>query len=173
VFSIPTPYKIIVVIVLIIICTFGGYNHAKRVYKQQCENRILTFQNQLKDLKLELQKEQENIKERIVVEYVDKIKTIKEREYVYIKQIETVVPSQCELSSGWVSLHDFSATATNPDTTKTSDDSPSGVMDNQALATVVTNYSICQQNSAQLISLQKWIKESKAAVDEANSKKSK
>lgn len=162
--SIPTPYKIIGVAVLVISCTFAGYNHAKKIYKQQCENRMLTFQNQLKDLKIELQKEQENIKETIVVEYVDRVKTIREKEYVYVTQIETIVPSQCDLSSGWVHMHDASASGGDADTAGASDETPSGVKDNQALSVVAQNYSLCQQNAEQLRSLQEWINRTQDSI---------
>jgi hypothetical protein len=49
-----------------------------------------------------------------------------------------------------------------------SDKSTSGIMDNAALAVVLTNYRVCHNNKQQLISLQNWFTESKTAFDANN-----
>ena len=54
------------------------------------------------------------------------------------------------------------------DPQKTTDDTDSIVKDNQALGTVLANYSVCLQNAQQLVSLQSWILETKASVDKQN-----
>jgi hypothetical protein len=77
---------------------------------------------------------------------------------------------QHDMSNGWVELHDAAARLANPDAILASDKSPSGVMDNSALAVVISNYAIAHENKQQLISLQKWITDNKAAIDAANLK---
>jgi len=43
-------------------------------------------------------------------------------------------------------------------------------MDNAALAVVLTNYRVAHENKQQLISLQKWITDNRAAIEAANLK---
>jgi hypothetical protein len=72
-----------------------------------------------------------------------------------------------------VFLHDTSATSSDADPTRSSDASPSGIKDNEALLTIFNNYSRCEQNAQQLISLQKWISDNKTAIDEMAKKEKK
>jgi hypothetical protein len=72
--------------------------------------------------------------------------------------------------------HNASASGRDADTTRSSDGTPSGVKDNQALGVVIQNYSICQQNAEQLRSLQEWISRTQTSTQElqiANEKKRK
>ena len=167
---IPLPYRIALaaalVTALVVTPYWYGYNKAATKYK----NEIAQLVTDATLLQSKLDAEIANIKVEIVTEYVDRVEVVKEKEYVYIKQAATVVPNQCELSDGWVYLHDASARGTDADTTRSADDSPSGVEDNQALGRVVENYSICEQNAEQLIALQKFVREAQAAVEEANRK---
>jgi hypothetical protein len=67
-----------------------------------------------------------------------------------------------------VHVHDSSAKGTLPDSTGSSDETSSGVRDNQALETVVSNYSTCQQTAEQLKALQEWIRENNKIIEGAN-----
>jgi len=69
-----------------------------------------------------------------------------------------------------VYTHDASATNGDADATRASDASPSGIKDNEALFTIISNYSRCMQNSEQLIGLQRWVDDNKRAVEESNKK---
>lgn len=171
---IPLPYRIAISVALVTALVVGpfwyghtkGYDKAETKYKGQIE-QLVTDATLLQS---KLDAEIANIKVEIVTEYVDRVRTVKEKEYVYIKQAADVVPNQCELSDGWVYLHDASARGYDADTTRSSDDSPSGVEDNQALGRVVENYSTCEENRQQLIALQQFVREAQAAVEEANRK---
>jgi len=172
---IPPQYKLLAYL-LIVVAIFGagswtGYKVTANHYTAVIATMKLEAE-QLKTKQAELQAalatEIANVKERIVTVYVDKIKIVKEKEYVYRDQATNVVPSQYELSNGWVSLHDSSARGVDADATSSADGTPSGVKDNQALATVVENYGSCQANAEQLTSLQQYVREAKKAVDAAN-----
>ena len=117
-----------------------------------------------------MEKKNSEISTEVVTQYVDRVNTIREKEYVYRDIAKTVVPSQSVLSNGWVFTHDISATGSDADATRSSDASSSGIADNQALFTIVGNYATCQANSEQLIALQKWIADNKEAIDELNKK---
>lgn len=169
---IPLPYRIAIGAALVAAILIGpfwyghtkGYDKAETKYKTQIEQLVTDS----KLLQSKLDAEIANIKVEIVTEYIEKVEVVKEKEYVYIKQAADVVPNQCELSSGWVYLHDATARSAHADSTRSADDSPSGVEDNQALGRVVENYSICEQNREQLIALQNFVREAEKAVEDAN-----
>lgn len=119
----------------------------------------------------ELENKQTEVTTKVVTEYVDRVKTVKQKEYVYVEQAKNGVPQQSIMSTGWVYLHDSSARGKDADATRASDAAPSSIGDNQALAVVVTNYSRCIQQAHQLESLQNWISEQKKAIDESNEKR--
>ena len=164
---IPLPYRILGVI-LVIIAIFGfGYakglsvgNNKIRLFKAEAEAQYEKMQHEL-----EIAKNKVNTK--IVTEYVDKI--------VYVtkwrtKNVEIVkeVPSNCELSNGWVHVHDASAEGHDADSTGATDATSSGIKDTEALETVVDNYGSCAANTEKLKAWQKWYTEQKVEVDRIN-----
>jgi hypothetical protein len=112
-----------------------------------------------------LERKNSAISTQVVTEYVDRTNTIREKEYVYLDAAKNSVPSQHDMSNGWVYTHDISATSGDADSTRASDASPSGITDTTALVGIITNYSRCQQNAEQLRQLQQWIIQNKEAVD--------
>jgi hypothetical protein len=118
----------------------------------------------------ELERKNSAISTEVVTEYVDRTNTIREKEYVYLDAAKNSVPSQSVMSNGWVFTHDISASASDANAARSSDASPSGIKDTDALIGIIRNYAICQSNSVQLTELQRWINENKAAVDELNKK---
>jgi len=161
---IPLPYKIIAFI--IIIGGALGLGYSKGLEKSKLE--IAKFEAKANEKIAALEKQNGEISNKVVTEYVDRVKTIKEKEYVYVKQAENSVPSQHDMSNGWVYLHDSSAKGLPAVPARVSDERPSGVKDNIALGTIASNYSVCYQNSEQLRALQKWLRDTKAAVDKEN-----
>lgn len=164
---IPLPYKIFAAVMLFFIVITSsivyGYNKAENKYIAI----IATYKSETELLQTKLNAALADVKVKVVTEYVDRIQTVKEKEYVYRDKIINV-PSKCELSSGWVHLHDASATGGDADPSRVSDETPSGVRDTEALDTVVGNYSICQQNAEQLKALQKWVLEAQKEVERQN-----
>lgn len=180
---VPPQYRLaayIVAAVLLVGVLFGGgyktgYAFAENHYTaiiSDMEAAAAKLEAEKAKLQLDLEKEIANVKERIVTKYVDRIKVIKEKEYVYRDKAENVVPSQHDLSNGWVRLHDDAARSgdTNANDSGYADGSPSGVKDNQALAVVTENYAACHANAAQLTALQEYVREVQKVVDKANEK---
>lgn len=166
---IPFPYKLLASIALLIGVFFYGYTKGSAY----AEAELQRFKAKHNEQIAELEKKNSQISTQVVTQYVDRVNTIKEKEYVYLDRAKNDVPRQHIMSNGWVYTHDSSASANDADSTRASDASPSGVADNQALLTIISNYSTCQQTREQLISLQKWITDNKAAIDEVNAKKGK
>jgi hypothetical protein len=160
---IPLPYKLLaLVFILIGAVTFGYMKGAANAERVLAEYRAKA-EKQISDLKDENAK----ISGQVTTEFVDRTNTIREKEIIY-RESASNLQSQYDLSKGWIHLHDVSAKMINPDANLASDSAPSGIMDNTALAVVISNYAICHQNAEQLKSLQKWITENQKAVNKAN-----
>lgn len=167
---IPLPYKLLAAAALLIGVFFYGYMKGSA----HSEAELAKFAAKKAEQISALEKKNAEISNKVITEYVDRTNTIREKEYVYLDQAKNNVPAQSNLSNGWVYTHDISATSGDADPTRASDASSSGIKDNTALLTVISNYAICQRNQVQLIELQKWIIENKAAVDKmAEEKKNK
>jgi hypothetical protein len=158
---IPLPVKLAAAAFIIIGAFVFGYMKGSAY----AEAELARFAAKKAEQVAELEKKNAEISNQVVTEYVDRTNTIREKEYVYRDIAQNSVPAQSDLSNGWVYTHDVSALSGDADATRSSDASPSGIKDNEALLTVISNYAICQRNQVQLIELQKWIIENKAAVD--------
>lgn len=165
---IPLPVKLLAIVFLVAGAAGYGYMKGSAHAEVELANYRAKAEKQISDLKTR----NAQISNDVVTEFVDVTNTIREKEVIYRDAAGGMQP-QHDMSNGWVHLHDAAARLVNPDMQLASDASPSGVMDNSALAVVMTNYSYCKQNAEQLTSLQKWIRDNQAAIDEVNAKKGK
>lgn len=160
---IPLPYKLLAGAALIAGVFFYGYMKGSAY----ADAELARFGQKNAELVADLERKNTEISTQVVTEYVDRVQVVKEKEYVYRDLAQTVVPSQCTMSNGWVHTHDASARADNADATRASDETSSGIADTTALVGIIGNYSRCQQNAQQLASLQRWINENREAVEKA------
>jgi len=174
---IPPQYKMLAYgIAAVLVFSAGmwkGYSWAANKYQAKIvvmEVEREQFVMQKQELANRLLVSLDAVKEVIVTKYVDRVKVIKEKEYVYNKQAINNVPNQFELSNGWVYLHDSSARGDPADPARSSDATPSGVADNQALAIIVSNNSAALQNAEQLRAVLEIVRETNRVVEEANAK---
>jgi len=151
---IPLPYRIAIIGFIIIAVFSAGYMKGNA----RAEAEIAAFAAEQNAKVAELERKNAELSNNVITKYVDKVRVVKEREYVYVNAAQNSVPGQFDLSNGWVYLHNISIYGNDADTTRTSDASPSGVKDNTALQTIIGNYSICRQNAEQLVQLQDWIR---------------
>ena len=158
---IPLPYKLLAGAALILGVFVYGYMKGSAY----ADAELARFSAKANEQVAELERKNSEISNNVVTEYVDRTNTIREKEYVYVDTAKNTVPSQSVMSNGWVFTHDISASASDADATRSSDASPSGIKDTDALVGIIRNYAICQSNSVQLTELQRWINENKAAVD--------
>ena len=163
---IPFPVKIMAIIFIVLGAAGWGYMKGSA----QAEIALADYQagaeKQISDLKTE----NARISDNVTTEYIDRTNTIRDKEIIYRDRLVELGPGTAEVSTGWVELHDAAAKLADPDAVLASDKSPSGVMDNAALAVVLTNYRVAHENKQQLISLQKWITDNRAAIEAANLK---
>jgi hypothetical protein len=158
---IPLPYKLLAGVALILGVFVFGYMKGSAY----ADAELARFSAKASTQVAELEKKNAEISNNVVTEYVDRTNTIREKEYVYVDAAKDSVPSQSVMSNGWVFTHDISASASDADAARSSDASPSGIKDTDALIGIIRNYAICQSNAVQLTELQRWINENKEAVD--------
>ena len=158
---IPLPYKLLAIGALIIGVFFYGYMKGSA----HAEAELQRFAAKHAEQVAELEKKNTEISNTVTTEYVDRVNTIREKEYVYLDTAKNSVPTQHDMSNGWVYTHDLSASAGDADPARASDASPSGITDTAALLAIISNYASCQTNAEQLRQLQQWIIQNKAAVD--------
>jgi hypothetical protein len=166
---IPLPYKLLAAGALLIGVFVFGYMKGSAY----AEAELARFSAEKSKQVAELEKKNTEISNKVVTQYVDRTNTIREKEYVYLDAAKNNVPGQHDMSSGWVYTHDLSASAGDADPTRASDASPSGIKDNTALLTIISNYANCQANAEQLRQLQQWIIQNKDAVDKMAQEKKK
>lgn len=112
------------------------------------------------------------VKEKVVVEYVDRIVKVHQAGASLIKEVPIYVTKTaddaCVVADGFVRVHDAGAAnlplAAGPSVT---DGSASGVALSTVAASVVDNYSQCHANAEQLRALQQWVRESQALLQGA------
>lgn len=165
---IPFPVKLIAIVFIVLGAAGYGYMKGSAHAEIELANYRADAEKQISELKTE----NARISDNVVTEFVDRTNTIHEKEVVY-RNVASGMTPQHDMSNGWIHLHDAAARLANPDMQLASDKSPSGIMDNTALAVVMGNYAICKQNAEQLLSLQKWINDNRAAIDAANEAKAK
>lgn len=158
---IPLPYKLLAGAAMLAGVFFYGYMKGSAY----ADAELARYGQKQAELVTQLEKKNTEISTQVVTEYVDRVNTIREKEYVYRDLAQNTVPTQFTMSTGWVYTHDSSAGANDADPTRASDASPSGITDTTALVGIIGNYSRCQQNAEQLRQLQQWIIQNKEAVD--------
>jgi hypothetical protein len=169
--GIPSPYLIIggiIVGALVIGGTyFYGYRTGSKVTKAEYETVINNYVIEKQNLQLAFDKEKNSIKEKVVTEYVDRVQKIKEMQVVYRDRIREV-PSMCEVSKGWVYVHDQAVTGAHPEVDASANPDLSGVKDTDVLGVVTDNYSTCREKDAQIKAWQDYFARVKQAVENAN-----
>lgn len=165
---IPFPVKIMAIIFLVAGAAGYGYMKGSAHAEVELANYRAEAEKQISELKTENAK----ISDNVVTEFVDRTNTVREKEVIY-RDVAGQMEPQHDMSNGWIHLHDAAARLVNPDMQLASDASPSGIMDNSALAVVISNYAVCKTNAEQLTALQKWVNDNRAAVERANAERAK
>ena len=145
--------------------TFGVYQGGYKKGLAESEITIANYEKEVVKLEAKLQKKQIVTDVKIVTEYKDKVRVIKEKEIQYVDRATNDVVSVGTLSAGWVYVHDAAARGVYAETALSSDGTPSSIEDTEALAVVTENYSLCRMDQERLSKLQEWVTETHTAVN--------
>lgn len=102
---------------------------------------------------------QAEVTERVVTQYVDRVRVIERAADAVIREVPIYVPAQCDadgrLPAGWRVLHDAAASGQPADAARVADAQP--VAPDAAAETVARNYLTCRETAEQLTALQQWV----------------
>ena len=104
---------------------------------------------------------------KVVTQYVDRVRFVREKGDTIIKEVPVYVPVQadaaCTINRGFVRLHDAAAAGELPEPARDADAPAAGLALSAIAGTVAANYQTCHENAEQLRTLQAWVGEVAAA----------
>ena len=107
---------------------------------------------------------------KVVTQYVDRVRVVREKGETIIKEVPIYVPVQadaaCTINRGFVRLHDAAAAGELPEPARDADAAAKGIALSAVAGTVATNYQTCHENAEQLRALQVWVKEMDVAREQ-------
>ena len=105
---------------------------------------------------------------KVVTEYVDRIRIVREKGDTIVKEVPVYVPVQadaaCTINRGFVRLHDAAAEGRMPEPARDADAPAAGIALSAVARAVATNYQTCHENAEQLRALQAWVSEIPSAT---------
>lgn len=156
---IPLPYRILAVaLIAAAIAATGWVNGAAHV---QAKWDAAVVKQSLTTARVEKAQAESTVK--IVTQFVDRVRIVKETGAALTREVVRYVPSDsCDLPPGYRVLHDAAARG-EPAAAAGNVDAPA-VPAQDAAATVIDNYTACHANAEQLVALQNWIIETGQAA---------
>jgi hypothetical protein len=116
-----------------------------------------------------VQTAQAQVTERVVTQYVDRVRVVREAADAIIREVPVYVSAQCDpdgrLPAGWRVLHDAAARGSAAEPAAVAHAQP--VDPQTAARAVAENYAGCRENIEQLTALQQWVREQAALGDAA------
>jgi hypothetical protein len=143
-------YGVVIVAALTVAEMHGYYRGKTLLYEYQAEQAKAAVRVVVK---------QGAVTEKIVTQYRDRVRWVREVPQIIEKEIVRYVPPSADpvLPLGWVLLHDSAAVGQIPQATAGVDVAAPGIAASQAVKGVIENYGACKQTALQLVTLQGWI----------------
>ena len=156
---IPWPYRPLALAALAVaLIGFGWVKGASRV---QAQWDAAVQQQTLQTAATRQRQAQTTVK--VVTEYVDRVRVVREKGDTIIKEVPVYVPVQtaaaCTINRGFVRLHDAAAAGELPKPAGDADAPAAGLALSAVAGTVAGNYQSCHENAEQLRALQAWVRE--------------
>lgn len=98
---------------------------------------------------------------KVVTQYVDRVRVVREKGDTIIKEIPVYVPVEanaaCSINRGFVRLHDAAAAGELPEPARDADATAAGIALSAVAGTLAANYQTCHETAEQLKALQEWV----------------
>ena len=111
---------------------------------------------------------------KVVTQYVDRVRVVREKGETIIKEVPVYVPVQadaaCSINRGFVRLHDAAAAGELPEPARDADAAAAGIALSAVAGTVAAHYPACHENAEQLRALHAWVREVRAAEQAPSSR---
>ena len=161
---IPWPYRWLALAALaVVLISFGwvkGAGHVQARWDAVVQQQTLHA--------AVVQKRQAEATVKVVTEYVDRIRVVREKGDTIVKEVPVYVPVQadaaCTINRGFVRLHDAAAAGELPEPARDADAPAAGIALSAVAGTVAANYQTCHENAEQLRALQAWVSEIPSAT---------
>jgi len=109
------------------------------------------------------------VRDVVVTQYVDRDRVIYKTGATITKEVPVYVSAQadaaCAVPRGFVRLHDAAAASVLPGPAGAADAAGSGIALSAVTAVVVDNYTTCNAVRNQLMSLQKWVRDTQNTIN--------
>lgn len=100
---------------------------------------------------------------KVITKYVDRVQYVREKGADIIQEVPVYVSPDLLLPGGFRLFHDAAARGEPPDPARGLDAPP--VAAQAAARTIAENYTACRLNAEQLMGLQEWVVEMRAAAE--------
>ena len=158
------PYRLLALIALAV--ALLGFGWVKGAAHVQAQWDAAVQQQTLQVVALRQKQAEATVK--VVTQYVDRVRIVREKGKAIIPEVPVYVPVQadaaCTLNRGFVRLHDAAAAGELPEPARDTDAAAAGIALSAVAGTVATNYQTCHENAEQLRALQGWVREMDAAT---------
>jgi len=156
---VPWPYRLLALAALGL--TLVGFGWVKGAGHVQAQWDTAVQQQALRAAAVGEEQAQATIK--VVTEYVDRVRVVREKGDTIIKEVPVYVPVQadaaCTINRGFVRLHDAAAAGELPEPAGDPDAAAADIALSAVARTVAANYQTCHENAEQLRALQAWFGE--------------
>lgn len=163
---VPLPYRLLALALLAV--ALMGFGYVKGVSHEAAKWEAAKAEAERKAAAIQVRQAEATVK--VVTQYVDRVKVVREKGADIIKEVPVYVTHEadaaCVLSRGFVRLHDAAAANQIPGPAGSADAAPAGIALSTVAGTVADNYERCRENSAQLEALQDWIRQMRAAHEQ-------
>lgn len=150
-----TQLKYIIFACLQFIVITSAYYQGKSVVQQDWDLANAIISKQI----TELETAQAELTTKVVTEYVDRTKIVKQKGDTIIEYVDKYVSkdNDCRIPNNVISLLDSAMQNRLPNSTESTDATPSGINLAEVASNTAGNYTTCYQTREQLITLQDWI----------------
>ena len=156
---IPRPYRWLAIAALAVALT--GLGWVKGAGHVQSQWDAAVHQQTLQIAAVRQRQAEATVK--VVTQYVDRVRVVREKGDTIIKEVPVYVPVQadaaCTINRGFVRLHDAAAAGELPEPARDADAAAAGIALSAVARTVAANYQSCHENAEQLRALQAWVRE--------------
>jgi len=156
---IPWPYRWLALVLFAAALIGFGFGWIKGTGHVQAQWDAAIQQQTLQAAAVRERQAQATVK--VVTEYVDRVRIVREKGDTIIKEVPVYVPVQadaaCAINHGFVRLHDAAAAGELPEPARDADAAPADIALSAVAGTVAANYQTCHENAEQLRALQAWI----------------
>ena len=156
---IPWPYRLLALVLLA--AALIGFGWIKGAVHVQAQWDAAAQQQTLQTAAIRQRQAEATVK--VVTQYVDRVRVVREKGETIIKEVPIYVPVQadaaCTINRGVVRLHDAAAAGELPEPAQDADAAPAGIALSAVAGTLASNYQTCHENAEQLRALQGWMEQ--------------